>query len=85
MFEDHLLEDKKFQDKINRVLFGEDVNDKGMKDKVDEMHAILISAKNVTGFFGSLKNIFAWILVLGALIALFRGAFSSLIIYFTAK
>lgn len=70
---DHMHADEIFQDKINRVLFGDDVNEKGMKDKVDEMHRILVSAQNLGGFFTGLKSIFGWLIALGAVIAIFKG------------
>ena len=72
---DHIKTDEDFQEKINRVIFGDDPNDKGMKQKVDEMHDILISARNIGGFFTSVKGVFGWLLILGAFVALIKGWF----------
>lgn len=78
----HINADKEFQDKINRVLFGDDINEKGMKDKVDEMHSILMSARGVGGFFNGIKGILGWLLLVGAIVALIKGWFFSIFAYF---
>lgn len=59
---------------LMRVIFGDEaIDEKGMKDKVDEMHKLLVQAKNVGGFFGGVKALAGWLLVIGALVALFKG------------
>ena len=83
--EEHIRFDEEFQDKINHVIFGLDPNEKGMKDKVDEMHDILIQARNVGGFFTGIKGVMGWLIVLGALVALFKGWVTALIAYLVSK
>ena len=56
-----------------------------MKDKVDEIHALLIQAKAVGGFFGGIKSLAGWLLVIGALIALAKGWLAGLIAWVTLK
>lgn len=77
---DHIKVDEEFQEKINRVLFGDDVNEKGMKDKVDEMHSILMQVQNVGGFFSGIKGVLGWLLILGAFIALIKGWFGGAVL-----
>jgi len=71
--EEHLKSDEEFQAKINRVIFGDDINEKGMKAKVDDMHDILISMRNVGGFFNGIGGTLKWLLVVGAIIGLLKG------------
>jgi|CXWL01.1.fsa_nt_gi hypothetical protein len=75
----HLKKDEEFQeaqlnfnDKVERVLFGDDINELGMKAKVDEMHELLTQAKNVGGFFGSIGGFGRWIFTIIALISMFK-------------
>jgi predicted Zn-dependent protease with MMP-like domain len=73
LMEDHIETDKEFQDKINRVIYGEDINDKGMKHKVDDIHNILTSVRSVRGFFEGVGTSLRWFLVIGAVISLITG------------
>lgn len=81
LLEEHLKADEEFQAKINRVIFGDDVNEKGMKDKVDEMHDILVSARNVGGFFSGFGGTLKWLLIIGAVIGLLKGWWGGIIHY----
>ncbi len=79
----HILVDEEFQNKINRVIFGDDPNEKGMKEKVDDMHKILISAQNIGGFFNGIKGILGWLILFGAVLVLLKGWFIGLFAYIT--
>lgn len=57
-------------DTLWEVVFGnEKTNDKGMKQKVDEMHEMLVQAKG-------LKNILGILISLGAAFAIMKGWFN---------
>lgn len=80
---DHLVDDNDFRGRMTKVLFGDadDKSDKGMVSKVDEMHAILTSTKSIIGFFGGVGGGLKWILIIGAVVGLFKGWWISLIAY----
>lgn len=60
---EHLKSDEIFQDKINRVLFGDKTTDDiGMKEKVDDIHKMLVQVNGVGNFL-------KWIIVVGASLA----------------
>lgn len=92
-WKDHLKEDEEFQrktldfeNKIVHVLFGDEKSEEvGMKAKVDEIHALLTQAKAVGGFFGGIKSIAGWLLVIGALIALLKGWLGALVAWVIIK
>lgn len=76
----------KFQNSMTHVLYGDKENHEiGMKDKVDEIHALLLQAKAVGGFFGGIKALAGWLLVIGALVALFKGWLLSLLAWAVIK
>lgn len=74
--EDHLKDgDKIVKDmavdvkNLKEVVFGnEEIKEKGIKEKVDEMHNILIGLKGVKGLFGL-------VIMLGIFIATIKGWF----------
>ncbi len=69
-------------DRLMSVIFGnEETGDIGMKEKVDEIHQLLIQAKNVGGFFGGVKSLMGWMLVLGLFVALAKGWVSTFITF----
>jgi hypothetical protein len=71
---------------LNRVIFGDEATgDKGMKEKVDDIHSLLVQAKNIGGFFGGIKSLIGWMLVVGAFILALKGWLSALIAYFINK
>lgn len=85
-FNDHIDEDRKFQTKMERVLFGEsDTQEMGMKEKVDTMYDILTGYKSVKGFFGGTRSVFTFLIVLGAVVALFKGWLGGLVMYLVSK
>lgn len=76
----------KFQSTMTYVLYGNKENNEiGMKDKVDEIHALLVQAKAVGGFFGGIKSLAGWLLVIGALVALFKGWLAGLLAWVLIK
>lgn len=81
-----LAEIAKFQSTINYVLFGnKELKEPGMKEKVDEIHALLVQARNVGGFFTGIKALAGWLLVIGALVALFKGWLGALLAWVMIK
>lgn len=65
---------------LNRVIFGDtETGEIGMKQKLDEVHHLLVQARNVGGFFGGLGGGLKWLLIIGAVIALIKGWFSGVI------
>jgi len=71
---------KKNIEVLNRVIFGDtETGDIGMQQKVDEMHKLLMQARNVGGFFGSVGGTLKWLLVIAAVIVVIKGWFSELI------
>ena len=85
-WKEHLRDNAEFQSKIGRVLFGdEDMDEKGMKAKVDEMHGLLIQAKTVGGFFGSVGGVSRWALTIVGVVALFKIWGAALIAWITLK
>lgn len=90
---EHLKEDEEFQrktldfeKKIVHVLFGNEATKEiGMKDKVDEIHMLLVQAKAVGGFFGGIKSLAGWLLLIGAIIALAKGWLAGIITWATFK
>ena len=71
---------------IKRVIFGdEESGEQGMKSKIDEVHEILVSFKNVKGFFNGLGGWFKFLLVVGAVIALMKGWLAGLVAYLIDK
>lgn len=59
---------------VIRVIFGDKtIGDKGMKDKVDEMHDILTSAKNLIKFLDRFGALLKWIAGIGLVIAIIKG------------
>jgi hypothetical protein len=60
---EHMKADELNQQKINRVLFGDtSTGDVGMKEKVDDIHQMLIQVNGVGNFL-------KWIIVCGASLA----------------
>ena len=54
---------------LKDVVFGnKEIGEKGMREKVDDMHSILIQAKGIKGFFGL-------IILIGILIITLKGWF----------
>lgn len=59
---------------LEEVIFGNSkTGEKGMKQKVDEIHDIITQSKGVISFFGGLKGILGFIIVLGAVITIVKG------------
>ena len=61
-------------DLMMRVIFGDkESGELGMKEKVDDMHKILIASQNVGGFFGKIGVGLKWLLVIAAVVGIIRG------------
>lgn len=61
-------------DTLNLVIFGNPrTGEKGMKEKVDEIHEILTKSRGVLDFFGGVRGILSFIIVIGAAFALIKG------------
>ena len=69
----HMDDDKAFQDKIGRVLFGDaDTQEIGMKQQVEEIYTILVQIKGITNFFGGVKWILGFLVVAAAAVLVFK-------------
>lgn len=70
-----------------RVIFGDpDIkNDVGMKAKVDEMHEILKSVKGAGSGLSTLGTVLRWLLIIGAVFALFKGWWAGLLAVITSS
>lgn len=65
---------------LNRVIFGDEVTgDIGMKQKIDDVHDLLMKARNVGGFFGGIGGGLKWLLIIAAVIAVMKGWFASIL------
>ena len=63
----HIIEHDRKIDKIEEVLFGDrEIGEIGMKQKVDEIHGLLIQLKGLKGFFGL-------VILVGVLIITLKG------------
>ena len=59
---------------LKTVVFGnKELGEKGMKEKVDEMHEILIQARGIGGFFSGIKGFLGIFIVIAAAIAIIKG------------
>lgn len=57
-----------------QVIFGDkDTGLIGMKEKVDEIHTILLQVKNVSKFFGGIGDALKWLLIITAVIGAVKG------------
>lgn len=81
---DHLKRDEEFENKISRILFGEN-EEIGMKQKVDEMHSLLVQAQNVKGFFSSVGSFGKWIIAIAAMILVIKTWGASLLLWLHIK
>ena len=71
---------------LERIILGDDeLGEKGMKAKVDEMHSLLVQAQNVGGFFGSIGGIGRWIFVVAGMVAIFKLWGAALLAWLTLK
>ena len=78
----HIANEDKAIDLYGRVLFGDKATGEiGMKKKVDEMHEILVGVRNVSNFLGGIKGVLGWLILFGAVIALFKGWLISIVSY----
>lgn len=85
----HLKEDEAFQDKMSRVLFGEmDIDGeqaRGIKQKVDEMHALLIQARSVKGFFSGFGSLGRWVFVIAGVVLILKTFGISVLAWLNTK
>jgi len=59
---------------LMKVIFGDQETGLiGMKDKVDEIHDILISIKSVSKFFGGIGTTLKWLLVIAGVVGVIKG------------
>lgn len=81
MVTSHIKDEEAKFSVYERVLFGDkQLGEIGMKDKVDEMHDILIASRNVTGFFGKIGGFGKWVFVIVGLVGLLKGWWFALFI-----
>ena len=80
MTEETLKKLKERSDLHHRVIFGdEDMKQKGIMGKVDDMHEILMQAKSVSKFFGGIGGTLKWVLIIAAVITVFKAWGASII------
>lgn len=73
-FDDHVRSNEHDFAILERAVFGDkDLNEMGMKEKVDEMHRMLVQAKGVTGFFTGLRGGLMLLLAVVAVIGWIKG------------
>jgi len=73
-------------DLLNRVIFGdEETGDVGMKQKIDDVHDILIKARSVGGFFGGLGGTLKWLLIVAAVIVVLKTWFAGFVSVIASK
>jgi hypothetical protein len=83
---DHIKADEDFQNRMSHVLFGnKEMEEIGLIQMNKEMYDILISAKNVKGFFGNIGEIGKWVLIIVGIIAAVKTLVPSLIAWFAQK
>ena len=59
---------------IKMLLFGNPATkEPGMKQKVDDIHDILTKSKGVIAFFGGVKGVLGFILIVGAAVTLIKS------------
>lgn len=59
---------------IRALLFGNPhTGEMGMKEKLDEIHNILTQSKGVIAFFGGVRGILGFVIVLGAVITVVKS------------
>ena len=78
------VENAKSMDKLNHAVFGVD-DEVGMKQKVDELHALLTQSKNVIGFFSGFRGPASLLIVVAAAIVLIKGGLAWLLTVLTIK
>jgi len=64
----------------NRAIYGDEkTGEVGMLKKINEVHGILTSARNVGGFFNGIGKTITWILIFAGLIAAVKGWWAAII------
>lgn len=59
---------------LNYVIFGNPhTGEKGMKQKLDEVHEILLQSKGVISFFGGVKGILGLAITVAAALTILKG------------
>lgn len=59
---------------LKTVVFGnKELGEKGMKEKVDEMHEILIQARGIGGFFSGIKGFLGIFIIIATAIIIIKG------------
>jgi hypothetical protein len=87
MNEEYIRKDNNEIDKLikvmnlhHRAIFGDvDLNEKGMKEKVDTMYNILVTSSNVSGIFARIGGFSKTVLIIVGLIGLIKGWWIGLI------
>jgi len=87
---EHLNDDKSFQGKVERVLFGsEEEKAKGMVEKVDEIHAIVMKNVNKKGaireMFMGVRGLATLLTAIVIILGIIKGWFVALLAYFFHK
>ena len=79
----HIEENKKDFSLINKVIFGDkEVGTVGMKDKVDEMHEILMNIKGSGKVINGVGSMIKYLMIVALVVAFFKGWLWDLITYF---
>lgn len=73
---------KKAQEKTERAIWGDkELGEKGMKEKVDEIHTLLTQARTIRDFFGGFRGPATWILTIAGLIAILKVFGSTILVW----
>ena len=83
---DSTIAHKNEHELMMRVIFGDkELGEIGMKNKVDDMHDILVSIKNVSIFFSGVGSILKWLIIIAAVIGIIKGWWAGVVGYLLNK
>ncbi len=80
LIKEHINEEGKLIDLHHRAIFGDaQLGEKGMKEKIDEVHGILTNIKGTGKVFGGTLNTIKTLMVIVAIIGVFKGWWIALV------
>lgn len=80
LIKEHIHEEGKLIDLHHRAIFGDkDLGEKGMKDKIDEVHGILTNIKGTGKVFGGTLNMVKTLMLIVAIVGVIKGWWITLV------